>query len=295
MARIPRKTQKIFSGSANGDQIAVFGTMKTGTPQYSGDIETLQSAEYEQGWSDAILNDKAPYLEEMNGVQYGLSKQIAYLLQQGLANEYDTNTIYFKGSTVAVINNATVTYYRSLTDNNQGNAVTDGVNWTLDSISKIETYNTNLTNAINTLNSQVVKLTGNQTVAGNKTFTGTSTFSGQVKVPNSATVGTPVTTAAISKTGNGYLKMGNGIIMQWGRIRMQTQKVLTTITFPTAFSSTNYSFSAVGEQYTSTDPNYTDDLSFTIHSISTSKIGIYPYDSGDNSYQVYVRWLAIGY
>lgn len=233
MARIPRKTQKIFSGSANGDQIAVFGSMKTGTPQYSSDVETLQSAEYEQGWSDAILNDKAPYLEEMNGVQYGLSSQIAYLLQQGIANEYDPNTIYFKGSTVAVINNTTVTYYRSLTDNNQGNAVTDGVNWTLDSISKIETYNTNLTNAINTLSTQCAKL------ANNQTFTGTNTFTGTVKVPNSATVGTPVTTAAISKTAttntSAYVKFGNGLIIQWLKFTQTSNAVKHT--WKTPFTS----------------------------------------------------------
>lgn len=225
MARIPRKTQKVFCGNSNAGEIAVFGTMKTGTPQYSTDIETLQSNEYEQGWSDAILNDKAPYLEEMNGVQYAFSRQIAYLLQQGLANEWDTNTIYFKGSTVAVINDITVTYYRSVSNDNQSNNPTtdDGTNWVLDSISKIESYNTTLTNAINTLNSQVVKLTGNQTVAGNKTFTGVT------KVPNSATVGTAVNTAGISKTATtntaAYVKFGNGLIIQWLKFTQSSDAV----------------------------------------------------------------------
>lgn len=223
MAKIPRKTQKVFAGSANGDQIAVFGSMKTGTPVYSSDVETLQSADYSQGWSDAILDDKAPYLEEMNGVQYGLSSQIAYIFQQGLANEYDANTTYFKGSTVAVINDTTVTYYRSLTDNNIGNAVTDDVNWVLDSISKIETYNTNLTNAINTLAASVVKTTGNQTISDIKTFNGT------IKVPNSATVGTAVNTAGISKTAKAntaaYVKFGNGLIIQWLKFTQSSDAV----------------------------------------------------------------------
>ena len=209
MARIPRKTQKVFCGNSNAGEIAVFGTMKTGTPQYSTDIETLQSNEYEQGWSDAILNDKAPYLEEMNGVQYGLSSQIAYMLQQGLACEYDAGTTYYKGSTVAVINDTTVTYYKAVADNfsNINPVSDDGTHWVLDSISKIEDYNTALTTAINTLDTQVVKLTGNQTVAGNKTFTGVT------KVNNSTTVGTALSLAARSGS---YIKLGEGLILQWG-------------------------------------------------------------------------------
>ena len=66
MATLSRKTQKVFAVNANADQIVVMGTMKTGTPVYSTDIQTLQSAEYQLGWSSAILNDKAPYLEETN-------------------------------------------------------------------------------------------------------------------------------------------------------------------------------------------------------------------------------------
>lgn len=209
MARIPRKTQKVFCGNSNAGEIAVFGTMKTGTPQYSTDIETLQSNVYEQGWSDAILNDKAPYLEEMNGVQYAFSRQIAYLLQQGLANEWDTNTIYFKGSTVAVINNTSVTYYKSVSNDNQGNNPTTdgGTNWVLDSISKIESYNTALTNAINTLNSQVVKLSGNQTIYGTKVF------NSPLYVPASTTAGTAL---GLVERGNYYIKFGDGTMLQWG-------------------------------------------------------------------------------
>lgn len=117
MAKIERKTQKIFCGSANQDQLAVFGSMKTGTPDYSADIEELQSATYERGWADAILDDKAPYLEEMNGVQYGLSSQIAYILQQGMS-EYDDGTTYYKGSLASVINNTDVVIYNSVKDDN---------------------------------------------------------------------------------------------------------------------------------------------------------------------------------
>ena len=148
MARITRKNQKIFAGDANADKIAVFGSMKTGTPDYSSDIEELQSPDYVLGWSNAILNDKAPYLEEMNGVQYGLSSQIAYILQQGLAVEYDAATTYYKGSVVAVISGTDVTFYKSIADNNTGYPVSNTTYWEVSSLSKIESYHTELDNKI---------------------------------------------------------------------------------------------------------------------------------------------------
>lgn len=128
MAILTRQTQKVFASSANADQIAVFGSMKTGTPVYSSDLATLQSNAYLQGWSDAILNDKAPYLEEMNAVQYGLSYQIAYLLQEGIP-AYDANTNYSATSIVKVINNNELELYHSLSDDNLGNALTDTNYW----------------------------------------------------------------------------------------------------------------------------------------------------------------------
>lgn len=116
MAKIQRKQQKIFAGLANTDEKAVFGSMKTGTPVYSDDIEQLQSADYEQGWQNAIVLEKAPFLEEMNGVQYGLSSQIAYLLQQGIP-EWDSETTYYTNGFCSY--NGVI--YRSLVDENIGN------------------------------------------------------------------------------------------------------------------------------------------------------------------------------
>lgn len=128
MAILTRQPQKVFASGANADQLAVFGTMKTGTPVYSSTLATLQSNEYLQGWSDAILNDKAPYLEEMNAVQYGLSYQIAYLLQEGIP-AYDAATNYSATSIVKVINNNELELYHSLTDDNLGNALTNTTYW----------------------------------------------------------------------------------------------------------------------------------------------------------------------
>jgi len=129
MTVLTRQPQKVFAQNANADMLAVFGSMKTGTPQYSSTLATLQSADYLQGWQNAILDDKAPYLEEMNAVQYGLSYQIAYLLQEGIP-AYDSSTNYSNTSIVKVINNNELELYHSLTNDNQGNALTNTTYWT---------------------------------------------------------------------------------------------------------------------------------------------------------------------
>ena len=129
MAKLQRRTQKVFASQANADQIAVFGSMKTGTPDYSSDVEELQSAEYLQGWSDAILGDKAPYLEEMNGVQYGLSYQAAYMLQEGIP-EYDADTNYSDTTVLKAVDaNNNIILYHSLKADNLGNPLSDTTSW----------------------------------------------------------------------------------------------------------------------------------------------------------------------
>lgn len=128
MAILTRQPQKVFASSANADQLAVFGSMKTGTPVYSSTLSTLQSADYLQGWTDAILDDKAPYLEEMNAVQYGLSYQIAYLLQEGIP-AYDSTTEYSNTSIVKVITNNELVLYHSLQNGNIGNALSNTSYW----------------------------------------------------------------------------------------------------------------------------------------------------------------------
>ena len=97
MTKIERKTQKIFAGNAATDELAVFGSMITGTPVYNDDIEALQSEAYTEGWKAAVAANEAPFMEEMNAVQYGFSKQLAYLFQQGIP-EWDAGTTYYLNS-----------------------------------------------------------------------------------------------------------------------------------------------------------------------------------------------------
>lgn len=112
MANLTRYKQKIFAN--NSDQVGVFGT---GTDKVaSKNVETLQSSAYENGWSSAIITNKNyPVWQERDGVDYGFSYQLAYLLQKGIPDWLSTETYY--QSDFCKMGN--VIYY-SLQDNNVG-------------------------------------------------------------------------------------------------------------------------------------------------------------------------------
>lgn len=239
----------------------------------------------------------APERTDFNGMFY-LSTDQRVFLQNGGVITYNADVAtaiggYPQDAILGYIDTSgNFGFVKSLINNNQYDFVTnpsyiDGSHWEYANLSNFTLLDPTFTN-INNQIAQCVKLTGNQSVAGNKTFTGT------VKVPNSATVGTAVATAAISKAANGYVNLGNGLILQWGRISMK-HSTAKTITFPTPFTSTNYSVCLTGERYTSSNVDQTDDLCFTYNAISKTAVTIFPYDAGGNSYTTYVRWMAIGY
>ena len=156
---LTRQTQKVFGSNANANQLAVFGSMKTGTPVYSTNLATLQSTDYTKGWSEALLNDKAPYMEEMNAVQYGLSYQIAYMLQEG-AFAYDANTTYSNTSIVKAFENGKMYFYHSLVDNNIGHALSDTTYWEKISISDVRNIGEIVTSTIPLVDSGLHPLDG---------------------------------------------------------------------------------------------------------------------------------------
>jgi hypothetical protein len=134
-----------------------------------------------------------------------------------------------------------------------------------------------VTSAINTLDSTVVKLTGNQTIAGTKTF------SSAVKCAGSATTGTAITTSAISKAQNGYVKLGNGIIIQWGQIAGNSN-TRHNVTLPTAFTSTNYTVCSSNTTFGDSAP-----WGATIEQTTTTTFKIF------QVHKQKIWWMAIGY
>ena len=129
MAKIQRKTQKVFAGSASNN--GQFGSAQAGTKVTSADLDVLQQlAAFDSGWVSAVLSgERLPTLEEMQALHYITTSQIAYTLQEGVA-EYDSGTEYHQNSIVK--KSGTYELYGSLTNTNTGNTLpsqTDNTNW----------------------------------------------------------------------------------------------------------------------------------------------------------------------
>jgi hypothetical protein len=107
--------------------------------------------------------------------------------------------------------------------------------------------------------------------------------------PASAAINSIVTTKAISKSANGYVKLGNGLIIQW----MLTSNITrsgTVITFPTPFTTENY---AICFNPYRSEPLNENATTVTERTASNCKVYGKTYDSGDMNCPCFV--LAIGY
>lgn len=124
MAKIDRKTQKIFGSEAGSQQITAFGTAKLDNPTYTSDLDLIQNANFLQGWDPALEDDRAPYREDDTGLWYATTRQLAYLFQNGIA-EYDDNTEYDIGSLVRFGSDI----YQSKVINNLGHTLSDTTYW----------------------------------------------------------------------------------------------------------------------------------------------------------------------
>lgn len=122
--KLVRKTASIFCGglSAGSQQVEQFASkVQSGTPNYTVDPAVIQSgaagAWWASGWDEALVApNSSEYKQDRNGVDLVFSYQLAYLLQQGLA-EYDAATPYFQFSIVEYGGD----FYMSMVDNNTGN------------------------------------------------------------------------------------------------------------------------------------------------------------------------------
>lgn len=128
MAKLTRATQKIFAKDATSTQVTAFGTAKLDSPTYTKDVSQIMNANFEDGWNSAILEDKAPYEEDDNGINYAMTRQLAYLYQEGIP-EYDSATEYCSTSVVKAVEGGKVILYHSLADGNVGNALSDTTKW----------------------------------------------------------------------------------------------------------------------------------------------------------------------
>ena len=165
MARLTRKNIKVFAGGASNN--GIFGSLQANNPVQTNDVEQIQSlTAWEEGWDSATMtSEKLPTLEEFQSVQYVVTYEQAYLMQEGLP-EWASTVTFYKGSLTKEITSTGFRIYCSLTDDNSGNQLSDTTNWkkVMDS------------EDLYAMDSSVVHKAGTETITGNKTFTGTTSF-----------------------------------------------------------------------------------------------------------------------
>lgn len=133
MAKLPRIFQNLFGSGGDQSHFGQFGSRVAAPPGFTtkdpASIQAL-SAFVTNGWLDAINSaNKAPFLEDMNGLFYLLFYQICYGMQEGIV-EWNASTTYYVGSIVK--KTGTTELYGSLVNNNTGNALpnqTANANW----------------------------------------------------------------------------------------------------------------------------------------------------------------------
>lgn len=129
MSKLTRFFQKVFANAANANELAQYGSFAAGVPaQYSGGTvnpDLVQAlANFDRGLFGATIGNGSSLLQDTNAMYYLVTRQIAYVMQQGTA-EWDVSTTYFIGSLAS----SGGIVYRSVADNNVGNAVSDAANW----------------------------------------------------------------------------------------------------------------------------------------------------------------------
>ena len=95
--------------------------------------------------------------------------------------------------------------------------------------------------------------------------------------------------ATYSKATNGYIKFANGWILQKGSFTSSSYKSTKSVSFPTSFSSTNYTI-VFGSNYQQTAGDKGSTCSCTSRSTSS-----FTYYSGFEQSTPTVRYIAFGY
>ena len=219
MAKLPRTTQKIFAKNAAAGQVTTFGSIKDGSPVYSTSAGDIMNSNFEDGWSAAVEDDYAPYRQDRNGVDTAVTQQLAYLFQEGIP-EYDSGTVYYKGSICKVTDGTGVKIYKSIYDNHSA-AVTNTNRWHL--ILNVDSTNTIVSPSISS-----------PTISGGSMSNGTfanPTFSGTVNVPLASASGSTDSTIAASIGWVNNANLSSNIVHKTGS---------ETITGAKTFTSTIY-------------------------------------------------------
>jgi len=122
---------KPFASSATNS--GVFGSFMAGSPTTSNDPDTIQSLPaWDEGWASAVtLQGKFPKLEEMQGLQYVISKAVKELYKEGVP-VWDADEDYYQYSIVSYTptgDTAPKLYYNLTGTYSSTNPADDTTNW----------------------------------------------------------------------------------------------------------------------------------------------------------------------
>lgn len=122
MSQIARTFFRLFGLGGTADNFGQFGSKRAGSPTTTKDVTVIQALDaWNNGIQDAVVSaNKAPYLEDLNGLFYAFANQIAYILQAGVP-EWDASTTYYVGSMVRRAGSAQV--YQSVANANLNQAL----------------------------------------------------------------------------------------------------------------------------------------------------------------------------
>ena len=127
-SKLKRFAQKIFGLTSGDREMVEFGTPTEGRPIFIDKIQdpaAVQTKYYEQGWfPESLTGNIRPYAEDMNGVHFLHSYQLAYILQAGIP-EWDNGTPYFKDCICRV---GKVLYISNVDNNTDHNPISDTAN-----------------------------------------------------------------------------------------------------------------------------------------------------------------------
>ena len=270
MARLTRKNIKVFAENATNN--GIFGSLQANDPTTTNDVEQIQSLPaWSNGWDDATMtSEELPPLEEFQGIQYVVSYEQAYLMQEGLP-EWSTTVTYYKGSLVKKVTTTGFQIYNSLTDNNTGNLLSDTSNW------KLVMDSDNLY----AFDSAVVHKTGNETVGGVKTFSSSPIVpngSGPTDAVNKGQLDTKAnTTDVVTLTGEqtitGFKTFESNIFLKDAQGTIGT----TTNQWARAIQFTD----STGARIARLEPRYVN--------ATTLEMGMYASNGLENEAGIYVR------
>lgn len=176
-----------------------------------------------------------------------------------------------------------------------GNAatVTNGVYTTGNqTIGGTKTFSNKITGSISgNCDGNAGTVTNGVYTTGNQTIGGTKTFSAAAYGVASDAINSILTTVAKSKAQNGYFKLGNGLLIQWGFTGTNAITTAHTVTMPTSFSSSS-SYSVIATSYITVSSG--GGFSTGISDQSTNSFKWHGPVSGSSAANN-IFWIAVGY